>query len=488
MVASQADLHTPYGGVVPEVAARHHLGAVNAVVDEALAGAGLGLADVGAVAVTRRPGLIGALLVGVATAKALAYAAGLPLVMVDHLHGHIAAVWLEPTALDPPFVSLVASGGHTRLDLVRDLRRPRLLGQTLDDAAGEAFDKGARLLGLGYPGGAALERLAGGGDRDAFRFPVGLAARGPRGAGADFSFAGVKTALLYAVRELGEEGAAERRADLAASYQEAIVRPLAERLVAAARRHRVPAVALGGGRRGERASARAAAESAGAAGLRLAVPAIALCTDNAAMIGAAAQFTDATPWPDYLGLDAVATAPRAASPREPARRGRRPAQEGALSSARRERAPGSARDEEGALRRPPSPWPRRRVRGRRRALVVPRACWPTSGPDQATPTLQALTRRGRVAGLAGGPARPRAAAPGPDRVGHRRARHPAGRVGRARGPGRGRARPPARPRRRSSRCWPGSGPASPSATGCSSTAWPSNCRWGACRPWPPCPT
>jgi tRNA N6-adenosine threonylcarbamoyltransferase len=309
VIASQADLHTPYGGVVPEVAARHHLGAVNGVVDEALARAGLALADVGAVAVTGRPGLIGALLVGVATAKALAYGAGLPLVMVDHLHGHIAAVWLEPTALDPPFVSLVASGGHTRLDLVRDLRRPRPLGETLDDAAGEAFDKGARLLGLGYPGGAALERLAAGGDREAFRFPVGLAGRGRRGAGADFSFAGVKTALLYAVRELGEEGVGERRADLAASYQEAIVRPLAERLIAAARRHRVPAVALGGGVAASGRRRALAAEAAETAGLRLAVPEIALCTDNAAMIGAAAQFTDPVPWPHYVGLDAVATAP-----------------------------------------------------------------------------------------------------------------------------------------------------------------------------------
>ena len=153
VVASQADLHAPYGGVVPEVAARHHLGTVNAVVDRALEEAGVGLDEVAAVAVTQRPGLIGALLVGVLTAKALAYGAGKPLAMVDHLHGHIAAVWLEPVALDPPFVSLIASGGHTRLDLVTDYARPQLLGQTIDDAAGEAIDKGARLLGLGYPGG-----------------------------------------------------------------------------------------------------------------------------------------------------------------------------------------------------------------------------------------------------------------------------------------------------------------------------------------------
>jgi N6-L-threonylcarbamoyladenine synthase len=304
VVASQAQLHTPYGGVVPEVAARHHLGTVNGVVDRALEEAGLRLEDVEAVAVTQRPGLIGALLVGVATAKALAYAAGKPLVMVDHLHGHIAATWLEPLALDPPFVSLVASGGHTRLDLVEDYRRPVPLGGTIDDAAGEAVDKGARLLGLGYPGGAALERLAAGGDRTAFGFPVALSGRSQR----DFSFAGVKTALLYRLRELGP-AAEERRADLAASYQEAVMRPLADRLVEAAVDLGVPAVALGGGVAANGRLRELVAERAAPHGLRLGVPDIRLCTDNAAMIGAAAQFTDAVPWPAFLGLDAVATAP-----------------------------------------------------------------------------------------------------------------------------------------------------------------------------------
>ena len=177
IVASQAELHTPYGGVVPEVAARHHLGTVNAVVERALDEAGVALDEVAAVAVTQRPGLIGALLIGVATAKAIAYAARKPLVMVDHLHGHIAASWLDPVALDPPFVSLIASGGHTRLDLVRDLRRPEPLGQTIDDAAGEAIDKGARLLGLGYPGGPALERLAATGSPHRPRLPRRTAGR-----------------------------------------------------------------------------------------------------------------------------------------------------------------------------------------------------------------------------------------------------------------------------------------------------------------------
>ena len=304
VIASQASIHTPYGGVVPEVAARHHLGTVNAVVDEALRSADIRLTDVSAIAVTQRPGLIGALLVGVATAKALAYATKRPLIMVNHLHGHICAAWLDPILLDPPFVSLVASGGHTRLDLVRDLRQPELIGQTRDDAAGEAVDKGARLLGLGYPGGAALERLAAGGDRNAFAFPVGLSGRDQR----DFSFAGVKTALLYRVRDLGEE-AQGCAADLAASYQEAVMRPLAERLVAAALDHGVPAVALGGGVAANGRLRMLVAEFAEARGLRVAVPDRVLCTDNAAMIGAAAQFTEPNPWPDFLSLDATATSP-----------------------------------------------------------------------------------------------------------------------------------------------------------------------------------
>ncbi len=304
VVASQAELHTPYGGVVPEVAARHHLGTVNAVVDAALAEAGVGWDDVDEIAVTRRPGLIGALLVGVATAKAIAYARRLPLTMVDHLHGHIAAAWLAPLAVEPPFMSLVASGGHTRLDLVEDLRAPELLGQTRDDAAGEAIDKGARLLGLGYPGGPALERLAAGGDPAAFTFPVGLSGADQR----DFSFAGVKTALLYRMRDLGD-GAGPLLADLAASYQEAVMRPLATRLVAAAVRYDVPTVTVGGGVAANGRLRELVTLHAERAGLTTAFPDRSLCTDNAAMIGAAAQFTDPLPWPDYLAEDAVATAP-----------------------------------------------------------------------------------------------------------------------------------------------------------------------------------
>jgi N6-L-threonylcarbamoyladenine synthase len=224
VVASQADLHARYGGVVPEIASRRHLELVSPVVRAALDDADAGLDDVGRVGVTQGPGLVGALLVGLSAAKAIAWARGLPLVPVDHLRGHVATLYLEPDPLDPPFTCLLASGGHTLVLAVRDHKGFDVLGSTLDDAAGEAFDKGARLLGLGYPGGAEIDRLAREGDPEAHSFPV---ARVP---GLDLSFSGLKTALLYAVRELSEAELDARRADLAASYQRAIVRALVGRL------------------------------------------------------------------------------------------------------------------------------------------------------------------------------------------------------------------------------------------------------------------
>jgi len=290
VVASQVDLHAAYGGVVPEVASRRHLELVAPVVREALGEAGATLDDVSRVAVTRGPGLIGALLVGVSAAKAIAWARGLPLVPVDHLHGHVASLYLEPLGLEPPFLCLLASGGHTLLLDIRERGGFDVIGTTLDDAAGEAFDKGARLLGLGYPGGAEVDRLAREGDPDAFSFPV---ARVP---GLDFSFSGVKTALLYAAREVDIEA---RRADLAASYQRAIVRALVERTLAAQEQIGAERVAVVGG---------VAANSE----LRAALPGAALaplelCTDNAAMIASAARYTEAVPCPDYLALDAYAS-------------------------------------------------------------------------------------------------------------------------------------------------------------------------------------
>ena len=294
VVASQAELHARYGGVVPEVASRRHLELVEPVVREALARAEARLEDVEAVAVTRGPGLIGALLVGVSAAKALAWSRRLPLAPVDHLHGHVAALYLEPEPVDPPFLALLATGGHTLLLDVQDRAGYRVVGSTLDDAAGEAFDKGARLLGLGYPGGAALDRLAREGDPEAYGFPV---ARVP---GLDFSFSGLKTALVYAVRELDPEELERRRADLAASYQRAIVRALVERTRAAAEELGAERLAVVGG---------VAANSE----LRAALPdaalaPLALCTDNAAMIASAARYVALLPFPDYLGLDAYATA------------------------------------------------------------------------------------------------------------------------------------------------------------------------------------
>ncbi|MFL6015471.1 MAG: tRNA (adenosine(37)-N6)-threonylcarbamoyltransferase complex transferase subunit TsaD [Gaiellaceae bacterium] len=292
VVSSQAELHARYGGVVPEVASRRHLELATPVVREALGQAGASLDDVDAVAVTCGPGLIGALLVGVQTAKALAWSRRLPLVPVDHLHGHVASLFLRPEPLEPPFLCLLASGGHTLLLDVHDHARWDVLGSTLDDAAGEAFDKGARLLGLGYPGGAAIDRLAREGDAEAFSFPVA------RVAGLDFSFSGVKTALLYAVRDLGDD-LDERRADLAASYQRAIVRALVERTHEAAERTGAVKIAVVGGVAAN-SELRASLPDARAAPLPL-------CTDNAAMIASAARYTEPVPYPSYLALDAYAS-------------------------------------------------------------------------------------------------------------------------------------------------------------------------------------
>ena len=255
------------------------------------------------VAVTCGPGLVGALLVGVATAKALAAAYELPLAPVDHLHGHVAAAFLGPDPFEPPFLSLIASGGHTLLASVTDHGPAyEVIGQTLDDAAGEAFDKGARLLGLGYPGGPALERLARDGDPDAFPFPAGQ-----KLAGLDFSFAGLKTALLYRIRDLGDEEAERRRADLAASYQRAIVESLATRVERALLGSGLERLSIGGGV----AANGPVRERMRSVGVELHVPARELCTDNAAMIASAARFAGALPYPNYLDLDVYATGERA---------------------------------------------------------------------------------------------------------------------------------------------------------------------------------
>jgi tRNA N6-adenosine threonylcarbamoyltransferase len=295
VVASQGLLHARYGGVVPEIASRHHLELVDAVTADALERAGARLGHIDTVAVTRGPGLIGALLVGVSSAKAIAATRRLPLVPVDHLHGHVVASTLGEEPVEPPYLCLVASGGHTFLARVDDPARYEVLGQTLDDAAGEAFDKGARLLGLGYPGGPAIDRMAREGDPEAFHFPRSAPGE------LDFSFSGLKTALLYAIRDLGES-AAERSADLAASYQRAIVDALVSRTRSALEGEGIERLAIGGGV----AANSELRDAVAGLGVRVWVPAVELCTDNAAMIAGAARFLEPLPYPEYLALDAAA--------------------------------------------------------------------------------------------------------------------------------------------------------------------------------------
>ncbi|MEA2314427.1 MAG: tRNA N6-adenosine threonylcarbamoyltransferase [Solirubrobacteraceae bacterium] len=315
VISSQLE-HARFGGVVPEIASRHHLELVNAIVAQALEDAAMTLDQVELIAATQGPGLVGALLVGLSTAKALAAARELPFAAVDHLQGHVAANFLaEEGPFEPPFVCLIASGGHTLLAHVTEHHRYEQLGRTLDDAAGEAFDKGARMLGLGYPGGPALEALAAAGDPAAFAFPGSLRRRaaGGRGLGRsafaqslDFSFAGVKTALLYALRELTPEEAQARAADLAASYQAAIVDALLARAEQALEQTGIGRLALGGGVAANGELRRRLLELDAA----VHIPAGALCTDNAAMIASAARFGEQLAYPRYLGLDAYATGER----------------------------------------------------------------------------------------------------------------------------------------------------------------------------------
>ena len=294
VIASQGLLHARYGGVVPEIASRRHLELVDAVVADALERAGAGLDDVETVAVTQGPGLIGALLVGLSSAKALAATRRLPLVAVDHLHGHVTASTLGPEPVEPPYLCVVASGGHTFLARVDEPSSYTVLGQTLDDAAGEAFDKGARLLGLGYPGGPELDRLARDGDPEAFSFPRSAPGE------LDFSFSGLKTALLYRLRDEPDAD----RADLAASYQRAIVEALVARTRTALEREGLERLAIGGG---VAANSLLREELLGACakdGVRGFLPSRAMCTDNAAMIAAAAWYRLGSDGPSPLDTGA----------------------------------------------------------------------------------------------------------------------------------------------------------------------------------------
>jgi N6-L-threonylcarbamoyladenine synthase len=294
-VVSSQGVHDRYGGVVPEVAARHHLELLDLAVDDALAQAGIGLDDVSLVAATQGPGLVGALLIGLCEGKALAAARGLPFVPVDHLQGHVAANFAG--GFEPPFLCLIASGGHTLLARVESYDGFEVLGATLDDAAGEAFDKGARLLGLGYPGGPALQRLAAEGDAAAYDFPTAA-----KVTGLDFSFAGLKTALLYTLRDDPDAN----RADLAASYQRAIVEQLAFRVERALEQTGLQRLAIGGGV----AANGPLRERIAALRVTTHIPPAELCTDNAAMIGAAARHMTPLAPGAYDELDAYATGER----------------------------------------------------------------------------------------------------------------------------------------------------------------------------------
>ena len=281
VVSSQVDLHAAYGGVVPEIASRAHLELVLPMVDEALRVAGVGPERIDAVAATRGPGLVGALLVGVAAAKTLAYAWGRPFVGVNHMEAHLYASFLEDPTLELPMVVLLVSGGHTMFVAMDGHAQYRLLGATIDDAAGEAFDKVARFLGLGYPGGPAIDALAGQGDPAAIAFPRALLHDG-----LDVSFSGLKTAVVNHVRKHPDVATA----DVAASFQEAVVDVLVVKALRAAAAERAPSLAIGGGVAANSLLRRRIAEAGAAAGLRVFLPSRAMCTDNAAMIGAAGWY------------------------------------------------------------------------------------------------------------------------------------------------------------------------------------------------------
>jgi len=285
LISSQVHLHGKFGGVVPEVASRAHLEAINPLIELAIEQAGISLSDVEGVAVTVGPGLVGALLVGVAAAKAMALALDVPLIGVNHLEGHIFANVLEHGPVEEPYVAFIVSGGHTMLVYVPEPFSYEVLGQTLDDAAGEAFDKVARFIGLGFPGGPALDRLARSGDPEAIRFPRAATERG-----YDFSLSGVKTAVVRHVRAERASGRDIRPDDLAASFQEAVVEVQVQKTIAAALDRGVRKIVLGGGVVANTRLRALMAEQAAKQHLKLLVPSPELCTDNAAMIACAGYF------------------------------------------------------------------------------------------------------------------------------------------------------------------------------------------------------
>lgn len=297
VISSQIDLHTLYGGVVPEIASRKHIEKINQVIEEALAKAEVTLDDIDAIAVTYGPGLVGALLVGVAEAKAISFARNIPLIGVHHIEGHISANYIENKDLEPPFLCLVVSGGHTHLVRVADYGKYEILGKTRDDAAGEAFDKVARAIGLGYPGGPKIEKISYEGNPDAIAFPRAKVADGVY----DFSFSGLKSAVLNYLNGCKMKGEEINQADVAASFQKSVTDVLVEHAMCAIDEYQMDKFAIAGGVASNGTLRKAMEEACEKKGVKFYHPSPILCTDNAAMIGAAGYY-------DYLagkraGLD-----------------------------------------------------------------------------------------------------------------------------------------------------------------------------------------
>ena len=286
VISSQIELHKLYGGVVPEIASRKHIEKINQVIEEALEEAKVTLEDIDAIAVTYGPGLVGALLVGVAEAKAISYATGKPLVGVHHIEGHVSANYIENKELEPPFLCLIVSGGHTHLVIVKDYGEYEIVGRTRDDAAGEAFDKVARAIGLGYPGGPKIDKLAKEGNKHAISFPRAKVAENEY----DFSFSGVKSAVLNYINGCNMKGEEINRADVAASFQEAVVDVLVTHTVAAAKAYGFKNVAMAGGVASNSALREGMKNACEKNGLNFYYPSPIYCTDNAAMIGAAGYY------------------------------------------------------------------------------------------------------------------------------------------------------------------------------------------------------
>jgi len=301
VISSQIELHKLFGGVVPEIASRKHIEKINEVIEEALSEAQVTLDDLDAVGVTYGPGLVGALLVGVAEAKAISYAKGLPLVGVHHIEGHISANYIENKTLTPPFLCMVVSGGHTHLVHVKDYGVYEIVGRTRDDAAGEAFDKVARAIGLGYPGGPKVDKLAKAGNPKAIAFPKAHV----DGAPMDFSFSGIKSAVLNYINGCKMKGEEINRADIAASFQNAVVEVIVEKTIEAARLLHMDTVCLAGGVASNSALREAMKAACEKEGLKFSYPSPILCTDNAAMIGAAAYYEYMAGTRHGLDLNAV---------------------------------------------------------------------------------------------------------------------------------------------------------------------------------------